>query len=142
MNDPLSVLQVLLVDDQRSMRGILRDLLQSIGIRRITEAANGVEALAHLNAYDLSCDLIICDLYMEKMDGMELCNKIRNDGSLRNRRIPIIMLTAENNALVLDVVRQVGAATILHKPISGVELKTAIERLVGFSGGKSPSSIP
>lgn len=142
MNDPLSVLQVLLVDDQRSMRGIMRELLQSIGIRRIAEAANGVEALAHLNSPVLPCDLIICDLYMEKMDGMELCNRIRSDASLRSRRIPIIMLTAENNELVLGVVRQVGAAAILNKPISAAELKTAIERLVGFSGGKSPSLAP
>lgn len=142
MNDPLSVLQIMVVDDQSSMRSILRELLQSIGIRGITEASNGAEALAHLKSHGTACDLIMCDLYMEKMDGMELCNKIRTDEALRKRRIPFVMLTGESNALVLEVIRQVGAATILKKPISPAELKRAIEQLVGFSGRKTPSVVP
>ena len=139
MNDPLSELQVLVVDDMKSMRGILRGLLNSIGIRSVTEAANGLEALAHLQNTQKPCDLIICDLYMEKMDGMELCNRIRNDAALRSRLIPIIILTGETNELVLDVVQQVGAATILKKPVPPQELKTTIQRLIGFMVEKSPA---
>ena len=139
MNDPLSELQVLVVDNQKSMRSILRELLQSIGIRGVTEAANGLEALAHLKNTQKPCDLIMCDLYMEKMDGMELCNRIRNDAALRSRLIPVIILTGETNQLVLDVVQQVGAATILKIPVSPIELKTTIQRLVGFSVEKSPA---
>ena len=141
MSDPLSELQVLVVDDQKSMRGILRGLLQSIGIRGVTEAANGLEALAHLQNTKKQCDLIMCDLYMEKMDGMELCNRIRNDAVLRSRLIPILILTGETNQLVLDVVQQVGAATILKKPVAPQELKSTIQRLVGFSSGKSPVKV-
>jgi CheY-like chemotaxis protein len=65
---------------------------------------------------------------------------VRRDDDLRNRRIPILLLTAERDKLVLDVLRQVGATAIAHKPISGPELKVVIERLVGFSGASSRSS--
>lgn len=137
MNNPLSVLQVLIVDDETAMRGIVRSLLNTIGIRSITEASNGAEALAHLKANLVPCDLIMCDLYMDKMDGMQFCNMIRKDEALRNRRIPIIIMTSENNPLVLDVVRQVGAGEVLIKPIAPIDLKSTIEKLVGFSGGKT-----
>ena len=141
MNNPLSVLQVLIVDDEAAMRGIVRSLLNTISIRSITEAANGAEALAHLSANLVPCDLIMCDLYMDKMDGMQFCNMMRKDEALRNRHIPIIIMASENNPLVIDVVRQVGAGEILIKPISPAELKATIEKLVGFSGGDKAAKV-
>jgi two-component system, chemotaxis family, chemotaxis protein CheY len=137
MNNSLSVLQVLIIDDEVAMRGIVKGVLKSIGIRTVLEASNGAEGLAILKANKTQCDVIMCDLYMDQMDGMQFCNMIRKDETLRNRQIPIIIMTSEDNPLVLDVVRQVGAGEILVKPISPVDLKSAIERLVGFSGGKT-----
>lgn len=128
-----SSLSILVVDDEAAMRTVVKNLFYAIGIRQVTEASNGVEALALLTANAGQFDLIMCDLYMEKMDGMQLCNSIRNNPTLRSRHIPIIMMTSETNALVLDVVHQVGAARVLNMPISLVELKTTVEKLVGFS---------
>jgi len=137
MSNPLSTLSVLVIDDQRAMRKILRQLLESITIRNVTEAANGQEALDILSTYGDTCDLIMCDLMMDKMDGLEFCNAVRRDENLRKRHIPILLLTAERDNLILDVVRQVGATAIAHKPISAPELKMVIERLVGFNGASS-----
>ncbi|MCH7887748.1 MAG: response regulator [Proteobacteria bacterium] len=71
-------IRVLVIDDQRTMRDIIRHLLGQVGIHDIEEAENGEEAV------DLICrpgfvqpDIIICDLHMKKMDGMEFCNKMR-----------------------------------------------------------------
>jgi two-component system, chemotaxis family, chemotaxis protein CheY len=141
MDDPMSALNILIIDDQRAMRSILRQLLESIGIRNVRDAPNGDEALAMLTEYGEPCDLILCDLFMDKMDGLQFCNAIRRDADLRNRHIPVLLLTAERDKLVLDVVRQVGATAIAHKPISAPELRAAIERLVGFSGKASRSSV-
>jgi len=122
------------------MRKILRQLLESITIRNVTEAANGHEALDILGTYGDTCDLIMCDLMMDKMDGLEFCNAVRRDENLRKRHIPILLLTAERDKLVLDVVRQVGASAIVHKPVSAPELKVVIERLIGFNGASSRAS--
>jgi two-component system, chemotaxis family, chemotaxis protein CheY len=140
MGSPLSTLNVLIVDDQRTMRSIMRNLLQLIGIRNIGEAANGAEALDLLASQrgDEATDLIICDLMMDKMDGLEFCNSVRRAEHLRKRQIPILLLTAEQDQFVLGVAAQVGAAAIAHKPISAPDLKAMIERLVGFrSNGPS-----
>lgn len=128
-----SVLTVLLIDDQRTMRKIARQLLAPAGISDIIEAENGQEALdtlTHPRAPDI--DLIICDLTMEKMDGLEFCNAVRRHDALKKKQIPIILLTAETDEFILDIARQVGAADVANKPISGPELLSRIERLVGI----------
>jgi CheY-like chemotaxis protein len=138
MSNPLSDLNVLVVDDHSAMRRILRRLLEAIDIRNVTEAANGAEAITILEgtSQDEDHDLVICDLFMDKMDGLEFCNAVRRSDPLRKRRIPIILLTAERDKLLLDVVRQVGATTVIHKPISAPDLKKVIERSVGFSSAQ------
>lgn len=125
-------LNLLVIDDQRTMRRIIRQLLATIHVRHIHEAADGQQALDLLaDPKTPWIDLIICDLVMEGMDGLGFCNKLRSDAVLRERHIPVLILTAEHNPLLLDVVRQVGAADIAHKPISSPGLREKIERLVG-----------
>lgn len=75
-----SMLQVLVVDDQKSMRSIIRDLLKQAGIDKVEEGVNGDEALKWLrNPRADDPDVIITDLYM---DGMELCNQT---AAMKNR---------------------------------------------------------
>jgi two-component system chemotaxis response regulator CheY len=125
-------LNILVIDDQRTMRRIIRQLLSTIHVRHIHEAADGQQALDLLNDPKTPwIDLIICDLVMEGMDGLGFLNKLRGDAALRQRHIPVLILTAEHNELLLNVVRQVGAADIAHKPISSPDLRERIERLVG-----------
>ena len=72
--NPLEDLRILIVDDQRSMRGILRRLLNDIGVRDIIEGSSGEDALEKIQtANEKARDLVICDLYMEHMDGLEFC---------------------------------------------------------------------
>ncbi|QEX23398.1 hypothetical protein FRZ61_33360 [Hypericibacter adhaerens] len=126
-------LTTLIVDDQRSMRRIIRQLLGYINIRQTLEAQDGQQALDLLKSPDTPwIDFIICDLVMEGMDGLEFLNRLRHDEVLRQRHIPVLILTAEHNPLLLDVVRQVGAADIAHKPISSPALRQKIEKLIGL----------
>lgn len=129
-----SSLRALVVDDQRTMRAIIRRLLSQIGVHDIDEAEDGEQALEKLrNPTGDKPDIIICDLHMEIMDGMDFCNHVRRDKNDDIRHIPVIILTGEQDTFVHDVTKQVGATTVLVKPVSADELKTQIEAAVGFT---------
>lgn len=126
-------LKVMIIDDQVSMRRIVRQLLASNGIRDVLEAGDGAEALEQLQKPEHeSVDLVICDLMMPVMDGLTFCNQMRRDIRLKSRDVPILLLTAVTDELVLQVARQVGALDIVNKPIAASELGRRIEHLVGI----------
>ena len=121
---------VLVIDDQRAMRSIVRQLLSQIGIHDIQEARNGEEALKFLNQpSNEDPDVIICDLYMDKMDGLEFCNQVRR---AKEHVIPIIIVTGESDEFVHEVARQVGAVAVLTKPVSAPDLLAKIQTAIGF----------
>lgn len=124
---------VLVIDDQRTMRRIVRGLLKEIGIRNVYTAGNGKEALDFINDnLKPRPDIIISDLNMDRMDGLEFCQKLRLTDSFKKRPIPILLLTGEEEELLLEVAKQVGVCSIVSKPVSGPELSEHISRAVGF----------
>ncbi len=125
--------RVLVVDGQRGMRSILRQLLAQIGIEDVLEAADGEEAIEVLDRPDIERpDVIICDLHLDKLDGMELCNMFRRD---KDRvTTPVIIVTGESDEFLHDVARQVGAVEVLTKPVSAPELQEHIQTAIGFAG--------
>ena len=126
-------IRVLVVDDQRAMRSIVRNLLSQNNISQVTEAEDGVEAMRSLLDFKQpKPDVIICDLHMEKMDGMEFCNKLRLSKQDAIRSIPVLILTGERDQMPLEVARQVGATAVLAKSISAPDLCQHIESAVGF----------
>jgi len=127
-------LHVLIIDDQKTMRSIIKGMLRTIGITSITAATSGEEALAYL--IDGNCrfpDVIISDLHMENMDGIEFCNTVRRNKDLKNKGVPILILTGDKDPLLHEVSKQVGALTVLTKPITAEALKLQIEEAVGYS---------
>lgn len=142
-NNDLESLRALIIDDQKSMRMIIRSMLNQIGIRDVGEAENGREGLAVLSDARLrDPDLIICDLHMREMDGLTFCNKVRRDESLRARHVPIIILTGDRDPLLHDVARQVGAVQVLTKPITAAQLADRIRAVVGFAFGAQQAARP
>jgi two-component system chemotaxis response regulator CheY len=127
-------IRVLVVDDQRSMRSIIRNLLSQSHIHNVQEAEHGIEAMrVLLDDKQPNPDVIICDLHMERMDGMEFCNKLRRSKDESIRDIPLLILTGERNQLPLEVAEQVGATAVLGKPISAPDLCQQIENAIGFN---------
>lgn len=103
-NQKADSLTTLVVDDQKTMRSIVRTLLGEIGICEVYEAENGEQALGILQDTRLKvADLVFCDLHMDKMDGMEFCNRLHRDKMVRNRNIPVIMLTGDADTFVHEV---------------------------------------
>jgi two-component system chemotaxis response regulator CheY len=127
-----SPLHVLVIDDHRTMRKIIGRCLREIGITAIDNAGNGAEALTWLSLPNNDPDVIICDLHMDEMDGLEFCNAVRRGKGLRDPNIPILLLTGESDRMLLEVAEQVGVKTVLQKPITAQELGTAIASVVGF----------
>jgi len=132
--DTLIALRALIIDDQRTMRSIVRKLLSQLGIIDVMEAAGGTEALALLEiAGEEPPDFVICDLHMEDGDGMTFCNKIRRHKNADIAQIPILILTGDSDTLLHEVALQIGAVNVLTKPISAPDLGRKITQAVGFA---------
>ena len=115
---------ILIVEDDRSASEYLRILLEEQG-HDVRATANGIEALVALEAS--AYDLVISDINMPKMDGLELLTHLGQ----RWPGLPVIMLTANDD--VSDVVEAVsrGAVNYLVKPTSASSVSSAVEKAVG-----------
>ncbi|MBD3671111.1 MAG: response regulator [Gammaproteobacteria bacterium] len=119
-------LQVLLVDDIKSMRTMIRGILFNIGIHKIHDAADGHEALSVLKQQEI--DLIISDWNMPKMDGLELLKAVRADEKYKD--MPFLMITAENRKEnVIDAI-QAGTSEFIAKPFTDGTLREKIDKIV------------
>jgi CheY-like chemotaxis protein len=103
---------VLVVDDEEQNRSLLRDALEARGYE-VEEAENGLHALQKI-AMRLP-DVILLDLMMPKMDGYDVCRRLRK--STRTGHVPILMLTALSERGVRLMGLRAGASDFLNKPI-------------------------
>jgi class 3 adenylate cyclase len=103
---------VLVVDDEEQNRSLLRDPLEARGYE-IAEAENGLQALQKVAGRPP--DVILLDLMMPKMDGFEVCRRLKND--LKTAHIPILIVTAlsERKERLMGI--EAGANDFLNKPI-------------------------
>jgi len=126
-------IKVLIVDDQSTMRRIIKRSLRKIGITEAHPAENGAAALEWLNfPSNPSPDIIICDLHMDTMDGLEFANTVRRGKGGPDKAIPILLLTGESDKMLLEVAEQVGVTQVLPKPISPQDLGIAIANALGY----------
>jgi len=116
----LEHLKVLIVEDNQHMRALLRALLNSAGIRDILEANNGATALAVLR--EKKCDLVLSDLAMKPMDGLEFSRTVRTGGQSLNPFLPIIMITGHTEKQRVEAARDAGVTEFLAKPITAQSL--------------------
>lgn len=115
---------VLIVEDNSDLRYFLRDELQKR--YRIMEAVNGQDGLEQ--AVQKVPDLIISDIMMEKMDGVELCQRLKSDE--RTSHIPIILLTARHSEDVKLSGYETGADDFITKPFNTAVLLSRIKNLI------------
>lgn len=117
-------MKILVVDDMPLMRHVLINMLRKLKYNDIVEAINGLQALDLLR--DQHFDLVITDLHMPKMDGVNLLDTIRKDKDLAE--LPVLMVTCEDNA---DTVKQVIAAKVsgfIVKPFNMNVLSSQLSR--------------
>ena len=115
--------RILVVEDDEDMRENLRRLLGGAGYQ-VALAPNGVEALTALAAEP--CQLVLTDLIMPDMGGLELLQAIRQ----HNRHLPVVFLTALGDRATYDRVAQMGAVDFLTKPFRGGALLALLRRIL------------
>ncbi|MBL26849.1 MAG: two-component system response regulator [Rhodospirillaceae bacterium] len=118
---------ILVVDDYRHMRGVARKLLSQIGFNNVAEASDGSMALRKLKGGDFG--LVISDWNMAPMSGIELLKAVRADDKLR--RLPFIMISAENKTENVLEARAAGVDSYILKPFNAQTLKTKIQSVLG-----------
>ena len=121
-------LKALIVEDNAHMRTLLRAVLNSAGIKLIAEAASGQAALAVLREH--KSDLVLSDLAMKPMDGLEFTRRVRNDEHSPNPFVPIIMITGHTEKYRVEAARDAGVTEFLAKPITAHNLFARIAEIV------------
>lgn len=121
-------LRVLVVEDNQHMRTLLRSLLNSLNIRDICEAGNGAIALELLA--EKKCDLVLTDLAMKPMDGLQFTRELRQSEQSANPFIPIIMISGHTERHRVEAARDAGITEFLAKPITPASLFSRIAEIV------------
>ena len=118
--------KILTVDDASTMRKLIAFTLGGAG-HEVLEAEDGVAALAELNKSQV--DLIISDLNMPRMNGLELTRKIR--ALPQCAKTPILIVTTESEANIKAQAKQAGATGWIVKPFQPAQLLEVVGRVLG-----------
>lgn len=133
IQNQLSALKVLIVDDERTMRKVTRSLLQAIGVKTIYEVNDGHSGLAAICMH--APDLVILDWEMPALNGAQFVRSVRSPASFPCPDVPIIMLTAyAERSRVVEAVR-LGVNEFLLKPVS---TKALLARVVSILSKPRP----
>ena len=121
---------ILIVDDSILMRTALKRMIDMVGIETasITEACNGKEALKVLESN--SIDLILTDLNMPEMNGIELVHSLRENPE--NPDIPVVVITTESSPVRIEDLQETGNLYYLHKPFTPEEFREKITHILGI----------
>lgn len=129
--------QILVVDDQSSVRLRIRSLLEAAG-HNVTEAGDGYRAMERLKSPH---DLVITDILMPEMDGLEIVTHIRKTGS----HVPMLVVSGgwHDDAIdVLDLAKKLGANRVLSKSEIPRKLVTTVAEMLGTKPANSPGAKP
>lgn len=118
-------LRFLVVNDFWMMHRIVRNLLKKMGFNNMEEAEDGADALNKLRAGGF--DFVISDWNMPNMDGLELLQTIRADGSLSS--LSVLMVTAEAKKENIIAAAQAGASGYVVKPFTAAPLEEKLNKI-------------
>jgi CheY-like chemotaxis protein len=122
--------QILVIDDDPMMRDLLLQFLQADGYRVIT-AADGREGLAQ--ARSLQPDLVLLDISMPAPNGLEVCATLKREAA--TAQMPVLFISARLTAHDVEQMKAAGASGFLSKPFSLVEMRRAINLVLGLRAG-------
>ncbi len=120
-------MQILIVDDYKTMLRIVRNLLKQLGFENVDEATDGTAALQMLREREYG--LVISDWNMEPMTGLQLLREVRSDDNLK--AMPFIMVTAESKSENVVAAKQAGVSYYIVKPFNAETLKSKISSVIG-----------
>ncbi len=139
----------LVVDDEEFVRTLVSRFLKRSGAAGVIEASDGIEAITAIGTYDMLFDVIVSDINMRPMNGLELLSAIRTGAGGLKRNTPVLMLTAHAeadfvaDALALDadafVVKPIGRETLIDRVVRVLERTVPIGPAARYEAvGKGP----
>jgi signal transduction histidine kinase/ActR/RegA family two-component response regulator len=118
--------KILVADDNQGTRDLLTEVLTKNRPYLVEQAHNGIEACIRLGSY--RPDLLILDVFMPQMDGLEVCRAIKKDPGLSDIRV--IVTTGYPTHPKLREIADLGFTNIFHKPFSLMELLKAVDEML------------
>ncbi|NOT80740.1 MAG: response regulator [Bacteriovoracaceae bacterium] len=133
MSDERSIndIRVIIVDDLASYREILREIMRMIGVTHVTEAVNGQEAFEKIIMAakgNEHFDLIISDINMPKMNGLELLKNVR--GAHKLGKVPFILVSTENEKKIIIEALVLEISDYLIKPYDIATASNKIKKII------------
>ena len=122
------LLKILLVDDNHHMRVLLTEILRAIGVKHVYEANDGAEALQVMRSNPI--DIIMSDLAMQPLDGIDFVRLLRNSADSPNPMAPVIMITGHSTQKRVQEARDVGVNEFLSKPVTARGVLERIAQVV------------
>jgi len=125
---------VLIVDDSSSMRAIVKKIIKVSGfnVGEFLDASDGKEALKVLA--DEWVDIVLTDINMPNVNGMELMAEMKKDELLRS--IPVVMITTEGSEKKMQEAMDLGASGYVKKPFLPEDIKKTLSSIMGEEDGQ------
>ena len=120
---------ILVVDDSRTTRMIISKTLSMarVPINELHQAENGQEALSILGREWI--DLVLADINMPVMDGVEMVNKMSADGLMKT--VPVVVVSTEGSKTRIEEMRSKGVRAYIRKPFTPEVVKNIVEDILG-----------
>lgn len=128
---------ILVVDDSGTMRAMIKRTLAISGldVGEVYEAANGIEALAQMATHEIS--VVLLDINMPVMNGIQLVARIRDDERLRE--MPVIIASTEGSETRIAELIAAGARGFVRKPFRPEQLRDVLAPFVGAAATATAS---
>lgn len=117
--------RVLVIEDEKHTRLIICGMLRQFGFDRVDEAENGEDGFSEL--LRTRPTLVLCDIHMEPMGGLDFLAKLRNLANPSLKQTPVIFLTADINQETVLAAKKTGADGYVAKPVAPVLLQQRVD---------------
>lgn len=121
--------KILVVDDSATVRQQVAQVLTKVGFE-VLEAADGQIGVDMING-DGSIGVVICDVNMPRVNGIELVVKVKSEQ--KNAELPILMLTTDGQPSLIKKAKEAGARGWMVKPFNPAQLVAAVQKLAGVA---------
>ncbi len=133
------MLNILLVDDSKTVRSVLAKTLElsRLPINEILEAENGRQALDLMD--NNWVDLVLADINMPVLNGIEMVEKMYSDGLLKT--IPVIIVSTEGSATRIEQLKSRGISAYIRKPFTPELIRSVVEDILGVKGNTGAPDV-
>ena len=128
------VQKVLVVDDNQDVRELIVHILNADGFH-VYSAIDGENALAILNSYPV--DLVLLDVMMPGMSGLDVLKEIRTGSNKKIREVPVMMITAMSSTDDVDQALAIGANSYVVKPFRGTTIREKVRKILDLPFNES-----